>query len=390
MAQSMRRAYAAPRAGNTIRVARGSRKPSCLRCGGDWTIFLTADEPFEWYSGGDIPNNCYGNFWRGLALRDRHTYGYVIIVSVLLPGLMGFPRGVRGIGCPCRIWRATGVCVRLLLLGLLLAGGSGGGPAVRAQEAPPNPQPPAAPADLPGEVVQNPTGPCVQPPPMVQLQDYNGPFHKVIGTFTQKLDRLSVRDPHYKPGVVLCSLEIKDKFFLFLRDSVDPETFLSAGFDAGISQAENDDPSFGQGGKGYAKRYGAGYTDEVQFRFFKEFTYPTIFSEDPRYYRMGQGAKGRRFMHAVAHAVVAYNDNGRPIFNYSEWLGEISGTSLSNLYHPGARRGFAPAARSVAIDVALDIGYDELREFWPEVARKLRLPFRDQNEPPPNALPAGR
>jgi hypothetical protein len=38
----------------------------------------------------------------------------------------------------------------------------------------------------------------------------------------------------------------------------------------------------------------------------------------------------------------------------------------------------------------LDIGYDELREFWPEVARKLRLPFRDQNEPPLNALPAGR
>lgn len=314
----------------------------------------------------------------------------MIIVSVLFLEFMDLLRGASGVDRPCRIQRAPGVYVRLLLCGLLLAGGLGGETAVRAQDVPPNPPPPAAPADLPGQVVLNPTGPCVQPPPMVQLQDYNGPFHKVIGTFTQKLDRLSVHDPHYKPGVVLCSLEIKDKFFLFLRDSADPETFLSAGFDAGISQAENDDPTFGQGAKGYAKRYGANYTDEVQFRFFKEFTYPTIFSEDPRYYRMGQGAKGRRFIHAVAHAVVAYNDNGRPIFNYSEWLGEISGTSLSNLYHPGGRRGFAPAARGVAIDVALDIGYDELREFWPEVARKLRLPFRDQNEPPPNALPAGR
>ena len=170
---------------------------------------------------------------------------------------------------------------------------------VRAQETPPNP-PPDAPAELPGQVVLNPAGQCVQPPPMVQLQDYNGPFHKVIGTFTQKLDRQSVRIPHYKPGLVLCSLEIKDKFFLFLRDSVDPETFLSAGFDAGISQAENDDPSFGQGGKGYAKRLGASYTDEVQFRFFKEFAYPTIFSEDPRYYRIGQGPEGRRFLHAVS------------------------------------------------------------------------------------------
>jgi hypothetical protein len=212
----------------------------------------------------------------------------------------------------------------------------------------------------------------------------------VIGTFTRKLDRQSVRDPHYRPGFILCSLGAKDKFFLFLRDSVDPETFLSAGFNAGISQARNDDPSFGQGGAGYGKRLGVSYVDEVQTRFFKEFAYPTIFSEDPRYYRMGQGPKGRRFLHAVMHSVVAYNDHSRPMFNFSEWLGEISGTSLANLYHPGNRRGVGPAAESIGIDVGTDIGFDELREFWPEAARKLRLPFRDQNEPAPSALPAGR
>jgi hypothetical protein len=285
---------------------------------------------------------------------------------------------------------SSNVSIRLALWGVVLVAALGGSAVIGAQDTPPNPQPPAAPADLPGQVVLNQAGSCVQPPPMVELQDYDGPFHKVIGTFTQKLDRQSVHDPHYKRGFVLCSLEIKDKFFLFLRDSVDPETFLSAGLDAGISQAENDDPSFGQGGAGYGKRYGVGYIDEVQFRFFKEFAYPTIFSEDPRYYRMGQGPKRRRFLHAVAHSIVAYNDHGRPMFNFSEWLGEISGTSLSNLYHPGAQRGIAPAAQGIAVDVAMDIGFDELREFWPEVARKLRLPFRDQNEPPPDAMPAGR
>jgi hypothetical protein len=271
----------------------------------------------------------------------------------------------------------------------ILVAGFAGSAAVQAQDTPPNP-PPDAPADLPGQVVLNSAGKCVQPPPMVQLQDYDGPLHKVIGTFTRKLDRQSVRDPHYKPGLVLCSLEIKDKFFLFLRDSVDPETVLAAGFNAGISQAENDDPSFGQGGAGYAKRLGASYTDQVQFRFFKEFAYPTLFSEDPRYYRIGEGPKGRRFVHGLRHAFVAYNDHGRPMFNFSEWLGEISATSVSNLYHPGQRRGVAPAAQNIAIDVAMDIGYDELREFWPEIARKLRLPFRDQYQPPPDASPAGR
>jgi len=288
--------------------------------------------------------------------------------------------------------RASSARTRLALGGLFFVAALAGNVAVRAQDSPQNPPVPVSPppANMPGQVVLNPSGLCEQPPPMVQLKDYNGPFHKLIGTFTQKLDRQSVRDPHYRPGFVLCSLGVKDKFFLFLRDSVDPETFLSAGFNAGISQAENDDPSFGQGGAGYGKRLGVSYVDEVQSRFFKEFAYPTIFSEDPRYYRMGQGPKGRRFMHAVKHAFVAYNDHSRPMFNYSEWLGEISGTSLANLYHPGNKRGVGPAAERISIDVATDIGFDELREFWPEVAHKLRLPFRYQNEQATAAPPDGK
>jgi hypothetical protein len=225
---------------------------------------------------------------------------------------------------------------------------------------------------------------------MVQLQDYNGPFYKVVGTLTRKLDRQSVRVTHYKPGLILCSLDIKDKFYLFLRDSIDPATILNVGFNAGISQAANNDPTFGQGGAGFGKRLAASYTDDAEFRFFKEFAYPTIFSEDPRYYRLGEGSAGRRFLHAVTHSVVASNDHGSPMFNFSEWAGEISGISISNLYHPGARRGVVPATEGIAFDVLTDIGFDELREFWPEVARKMRLPFRDQHEIPPSALPSGR
>jgi hypothetical protein len=314
----------------------------------------------------------------------------VIIVFVIFLESMDLRKHFGGVNHRCLIRPASNVSTRQALWGMILVAVLTGGATARAQDTPPNPQLPSVRADLPGQVVLNPAGQCVQPPPLVRLQDYDGPFQKVVGTFTRKLDRLSVHDPHYKPGLVLCSLEIKDKLFLFLHDSVDPETFLAAGFDAGISQARNDDAPFGQGGEGYAKRFGAQYTDEVQFRFFKEFAYPTVFSEDPRYYRLGQGSTRLSFLHAVAHSVVAYRDNGEAMFNFSEWMGEVSAVSLSNLYHPGARRGVGPAAEKIAMDVALDIGYDEIREFWPEIARKCRLPFRYQNEPPPAALPAGR
>jgi hypothetical protein len=218
--------------------------------------------------------------------------------------------------------------------------------------------------------------PCVQPQPMVRLQDYDGPLKKTVGLFTQQLERKSVHPLHYKPGVRLCSLELKDKFYLFVRGSFDPVTFVSSGFNAGLSQAADEDPSFGQGMAGYGKRFAASYADQASFRFFKDFAYPSIFNEDPRYYRLAHGSGGKRFLHAAEHAFVAHTDNGDRMFNFSEWFGTVSAISLGNLYHPGNERGFASSARGVGYSVLSDVGFDVLREFWPEISHKFKLPFR--------------
>jgi hypothetical protein len=69
------------------------------------------------------------------------------------------------------------------------------------------------------------------------------------------------------------------------------------------------------------------------------------------------------------------------MFNFSEWLGTISAVTLSNVYHPGNERGFAPAAQAIGLSIAEDMGFDVLREFWPEISRKFKLPFRGQSVP---------
>jgi hypothetical protein len=157
-----------------------------------------------------------------------------------------------------------------------------------------------------------------------------------------------------------------------------PAAFLEAGFDAGIDQAENSDPSYGQGAQGYGRRLGAEIAGQVSSRFFKDFAYPAIFSEDPRYYRLGRGPTGRRLLHAVEHVVVAQRDDSQRMFNFSEWLGTASAVALSNTYHPDYQRGFAPAAERVGSNILQDMGFDVLREFWPEVSRKFKLPFRGE------------
>ncbi len=256
------------------------------------------------------------------------------------------------------------------------------GIAVHAQENPAPPERPLAPVPLQQEVVQqNPWQPCVQPPPVVRWQDYQGPFQKVVGVFARRLERKSVHPPHYKPGEVLCSLTLGAKFRLFAQDTFDPVTFLSVSFDAGLSQAQNNDPTFGQGAAGYGKRFGASLADQASSEFFKSVMYSTIFREDPRYYRLIHASGKERLFHAMGHTFVAHQENGGHIFNFTEWLGTTSSVALADVYHPGLAPGVGPAAQRVGINIASDMGFDVLREFWPEVARKFKLPFRDENEP---------
>src|SRR6202142_2232200 len=265
----------------------------------------------------------------------------------------------------CRFDRLLG---QVVLIGILV-----GGTVTRAQEQAPPPQLPEAPLPNHEEGQENAQSPCVQPAPMVQWQDYQGPFEKIVGAFGRRLDRTSVHPPHYKPGALLCSLTTKAKFILFVDDSVDPVTFFGAAFSAGIDQAEDSDHSFGQGFAGYGKRFGAELADNASGEFFKEFLYPSIFAEDPRYYRLAHGTVRQRLLHAAEHVVVAHQENGGHMFNFSEWLGSASTVALSDVYHPDNKPGFSPAAKSMGYGMLEDIGFDVLREFWPDVAKKLKL-----------------
>lgn len=242
-------------------------------------------------------------------------------------------------------------------------------------------------APLPSSARQDKTtktaaAPCLEPAPLFGWQDYQGPFQKVVGAFARKLELKSVHPPRYKPGTLLCSLEVKNKFFLFVRDTFDPISFLEAAFNAGLDQASNRDPTFGQGAAGYGKRLSADFAGQTTWRFFTDFAYPTIFSEDPRYYRLIHGSGRQRFFHAVEHTFVAQRDSGKHMFNVSQWLGTATAVALNDAYHPGNERGLTPALRVSGYALAAGTGFDILREFWPDIAHKLHMPFRDSRERP--------
>lgn len=225
--------------------------------------------------------------------------------------------------------------------------------------------------------------PCVPPEPLFSMDDYDGPLSKIVAAFSRKLEIKTVHAPHHRAHK-LCGLDAGDKFNLFVKNNLEPVTFVGAAFNAGIAQAENSDAKFGQGMAGYGRRYGAALADTVASDFFHTFVFPVLFRQDPRYYRKREGTTGERLGHALTHVFVARSDSGKRMFNCSEWLGSISANTLSNTYHPGNRRGVEPVAERVGYSVGSDMGFDVLREFWPEIVHKFRLPFRDRDHAYPD------
>jgi hypothetical protein len=155
----------------------------------------------------------------------------------------------------------------------------------------------------------------------------------------------------------------KQKFQLAFRAASDPIAFVGAGARAGAEQANNSYPGFGQGMKGYGKRYGAAYADSFTGRMMSSAVFPSLFRQDPRYFYKGSGSKASRAFYAISAAVICRGDNGRWQPNYSEVLGNFAAGGISNLYYPSGSRGLSLTLVDGLIETAGRSGNNLIREF---------------------------
>jgi hypothetical protein len=77
-------------------------------------------------------------------------------------------------------------------------------------------------------------------------------------------------------------LSARAKFMIATKDSFDwPEFFVAAAM-SGLNQMSGQDPEWGQGVKGYAKRYGASIADQTISNYLTEAILPSVLHHDPR------------------------------------------------------------------------------------------------------------
>lgn len=135
------------------------------------------------------------------------------------------------------------------------------------------------------------------------------------------------------------SLPQKLKFHLAWKSASDPFTLGAVGALAGAQQATNKWKSYGQGFKGYSKRFGASYGDVAIGTFMSNAILPSVFKQDPRYFYKGTGSTRSRVLYALRTAFVAKSDSGRWVPNYSDLVGSAITGGISNAYHPASDRG---------------------------------------------------
>ena len=161
------------------------------------------------------------------------------------------------------------------------------------------------------------------------------------------------------------------KFHLFVKSATDPFTFVAVGLQAGIGQASNSFPAYGQGAAGYGKRYGAAMADNVSSNLFSNFVYPVLFKQDPRYFRLGEGSFKRRFFYSLEQEFVCHKDSGGQTVNLSNILGALTAGSISNAYYPPDDRGFGLTMSRAGIALLYGSAGGLISEFWIDIQQKF-------------------
>jgi len=188
----------------------------------------------------------------------------------------------------------------------------------------------------------------------------------------QKSDRVAGVIPAFNseddPNAPL--LTHSQKLHLFTRTVKDPFNLIMPAVNALILNSVGTSSGFGTGFSGFVKKYGASIGDSVSGNFFRLYAFPVLLHEDPRYFRAGRGSIGKRTGHVLAAAVRTRKDDKTFRFNWSKLLASGASAGLSNAYYPAENRGAQLIVSRVALSYLSEMGFNALKEFWPDVAQK--------------------
>jgi hypothetical protein len=163
------------------------------------------------------------------------------------------------------------------------------------------------------------------------------------------------------------------KLLLAADETVAPSALIAAAMSAGITQARNSWPGYGQGWNAYGKRYGATLALNASTDVFGTFLLPSVLHHDPRYFVLAHGTFSQKIGHALKSVLVTHTDSGEHAPNISGILGPLGAEGLANTYLPDAERTAGQTFERFGIQMAVIAGANIAKEFWPAIFKTLRI-----------------
>ncbi len=182
-------------------------------------------------------------------------------------------------------------------------------------------------------------------------------------TFTRTLLLFPGVDTVKNPYAVLPPLTTKQKYWIFWRRSFDYSLPVEALMFAGASQSINYSPRYGPGWGPFAQRFGSYAGSIASASLFTDAVLPSVFHQDPRYFRKGHGSIASRLWYAVKSEVVTRNDSGKMGFNESGVLGFGMSTALTNAWYPTRSVTLGDTMTRYAIKMGVSVALNIVREF---------------------------
>jgi hypothetical protein len=172
------------------------------------------------------------------------------------------------------------------------------------------------------------------------------------------------------------------KFKLAANNSVSLATIAAALTGSAFGQAINSPAGYGQGGEGYAKRFGADMARSASANVFGTFMIASALHEDPRFYVKKHYSFKQSVKYAAVRIVVTRSDSGERVVNFADTLGPLAGEALANTYYPEGNRDVSSTFIRYGSDLGWKFGGNLLRQYWPKINRRLRL--APESTPTPN------
>jgi hypothetical protein len=227
---------------------------------------------------------------------------------------------------------------------------------------------------------ESPAAVCAQiRPPEVVLAELNpyafsrAQFSRAALKASFQHDNIVKMARNFMPGQPLpdapsyVPLTAQQKFDLFVRSTHSAGMGFSIMADALIAQASGAYPRFNDGTSGFGQRLGVSAAGEEAAAFFSGFLFPTLFKQDPRYFRSHQTRIVDRLAYAASRVIIGRSDDGRNVVNFSAISGQFAQAALSNAYIPYRNESVSGTIENALTGLSSVAQAQILNEFWPDI-----------------------